>query len=42
MTLDVERRLQEFGVVWLCVDINLQWIGEVVVYFTAFKNSKTQ
>ena len=37
MPLDVERRLVEFGGIWLTVDINLQWFGEVFVYFAACK-----
>jgi hypothetical protein len=38
MHLGVERRLWEFGGVRLGVDIVLQWIGEVVVYFDTFKS----
>ena len=38
MPLGVERRLWEFGGVRLGVDIVLQWIGEVVVYFDTFKS----
>ena len=41
MPLDVERRLVEFGGVRLGVDINLQWFGEVFVYFAACKSVKT-
>jgi hypothetical protein len=37
---DVERRLREFGGVWLGVDIGLQWIGEVVVYCNTCKAKK--
>ena len=42
MLSDVGRRTVEFEGVWLGVHIVLQLIGEVTVYFAAFKNTKTQ
>ena len=41
MLSDVGRRSVEFEGVWLGVQIVLQLIGEVTVYFAAFKNTKT-
>mgnify|MGYP006213077959 CR=1 FL=1 len=37
MPLGVGRRLVEFGAIWLGADIDLQLIGEVVVYFATRK-----
>jgi hypothetical protein len=36
MPLGVCERLQEFGVIWLDPNIDLEWIGEVKVYFATF------
>ena len=41
MVLGAAMRLQEFVAIWLGADISLQSIGEVVVYFATFKNTKT-
>jgi hypothetical protein len=37
MPLGVERRLVEFGCIRLGVYIDLQWIGEVTLYFALRK-----
>jgi hypothetical protein len=37
MTLGVERRLVEFGCIRLGAYIDLQWIGEVTLYFATCK-----
>lgn len=42
MPLHLGRRSMKLEGIWLGVHIDLQMIGEVTVYFAAFKNTKTQ